>query len=138
MLNFLFRWGTHLYMSLFRSVHPSVHLSVVHHTSGTIHHLIIIFGTRVKWWYLQVSFALFWNFDFFVFRRVKVQKMAQNDKKICPLHFISQEPYVIWSSFMVHMCNRIISPGVLYIFINLLFCTLIFGVNSWVKEQKMV
>ena len=94
--------------------------------------------TCVKWWYLQVSFALFWNFDFFVFRRVKVQKMAQNDKKICPLHFISQEPYVIWSSFMVHMCNRIISPGVLYIFINLLFCTLIFGVNSWVKEQKMV
>ena len=94
--------------------------------------------TCVKWWYLQVSFALFWNFDFFVFRRVKVQKMAQNDKKICPLHFISQEPYVIWSSFMVHMCNRIIAPGVLYIFINLLFCTLIFGVNSWVKEQKMV
>ena len=69
-----FRWGTHLYMSLIPSVrssicpsiHPSirwsvcclsVHLSVglfvrrsvcpsvVHNISGTIHHLIIIFGT---------------------------------------------------------------------------------------------
>ena len=41
----VFRWGTHLYMSLFRpSVHLSVLLSVAHHISGTIHHLIIIFG----------------------------------------------------------------------------------------------
>ena len=39
----IFRWGTHLYMSLFLSVHPSV----VHHISGTIHHLIIIFGTHM-------------------------------------------------------------------------------------------
>ena len=52
-LKFLMRWGTHLYMSLFPSihlpvcpsVHPSVCPSVVQHISGTVHHLVIIFGT---------------------------------------------------------------------------------------------
>ena len=29
------------------SVRPSVHPSVAHHISGTIHHLIIIFGTHM-------------------------------------------------------------------------------------------
>ena len=29
------------------SVHLSVHLSVAHHISGTIHHLIVIFGTHM-------------------------------------------------------------------------------------------
>ena len=29
---------------------------------------------------------------------------------------ISQEPYIIWSWFVLHMCKRIISPGVFYIF----------------------
>ena len=36
-------------------------------------------------------------FEIFIFeavRRVKGQKIAQNDK-LCPLHFISQEPYII-------------------------------------------
>ena len=27
------------------SIRPSVHLSAMHHISGTVHHLIIIFGT---------------------------------------------------------------------------------------------
>ena len=47
----IFRWGTHLYMSPFLSVRPSicpsVHPSVVHHISGSIHHLIIIFGAHM-------------------------------------------------------------------------------------------
>ena len=45
---------------------------------------------------------------------------------------MSQEPYMIWSWFMVHICKRIISPGVSYIF----FQILVFGVNSGTKEQK--
>ena len=40
---------------------------------------------------------------FWVVRRLKGQKMAQNDKNFCLLHLIFQEPYIIWSSFMVHM-----------------------------------
>ena len=43
------RWGTHLFMSLFLSVRlsvcPFVCPSVVQHVSGTVHYLIIIFGT---------------------------------------------------------------------------------------------
>ena len=69
---------------------------------------------------------------FWVVKRVKGQKMTQNYKKLCPLQFISQEPYIIWSWFMVHMCKRIISLGVFYIF----FQILIFRVNSRVKKQK--
>ena len=46
--NEVFRWGTHLYMSLFLSVHPSIHPSVAHHISGTVDHLAIIFGTHMQ------------------------------------------------------------------------------------------
>ena len=63
--------------------------------------------------------GIFYFFKFFIFsivRRVKGLKIAHNDKKICLLHFISQEPYIIWSSFMVHMCKKIISLVVFYIF----------------------
>ena len=64
-------------------------------------------------------FLLFYFFKIFIFsvvRRVKEQKMTRNDKKLCLLHFISLEPYIIWSWFIVHMYKRIISPGVFYIF----------------------
>ena len=60
--------------------------------------------------------------------------MAQNDKKLCLLCLISQEPYVMLSSCMEHMCNRIISL-VFFVFFYSKF--LFFGVNSGVKGQKM-
>ena len=44
----------------------SVRLSVAHHISGTVHHVIIIFGTRVTWWFLQVFFFLFSQKKFFL------------------------------------------------------------------------
>ena len=48
LIQHFFRWGTHLYVSLFPSAHPSI-CPCVHHTHfwGTIHHLIIIFVTLV-------------------------------------------------------------------------------------------
>ena len=65
---YFFRWGTHLSMSLFPSVRlsirPSVRPSVAHHISGTVHHLIVIFDTLVKWWYLQAVLSVFLNFHF--------------------------------------------------------------------------
>ena len=62
-------------------------------------------------------FFIFLKLWFFRLRGSKAKKMAQNDKKLCLLCLISPEPYIIWSSFMVHMCNRIISSGVfLYLF----------------------
>ena len=86
-----------------------------------------------------ISPVIFFFFIFFkilifqVVRRVKGQKMAQNDKKLCLSCLIFQKPDIIWSSFMVHMCKRIISAGFLYIFLQML----IFGISSGVKGQKM-
>ena len=75
---------------------------------------------------------------FWVVRMVKGQKMAQNDKKNCPSHFISQEPYIIWSWFMVFMCKRIISPGIFYIFSKFWFSGSIVRKKSkkWPKITK--
>ena len=39
-------------------------LSVALHISRIMHHSIVIFGTHVKWWHLQVLFSFFQNFDF--------------------------------------------------------------------------
>ena len=64
-IEILLRWNTHLHMTLFPSVLPSygrlsiglsvrssvhqssVYPSVAHHISGTVHHVIMIFGTQV-------------------------------------------------------------------------------------------
>ena len=56
--------------------------------------------------------------------------MVQNDKKLCPLHSIYQEPYTIWFSFMVHMCKIIISLGVFHFFKSLIF-RLLRWVGRW-------
>ena len=78
----IFRWGTHLYMSLF----PSVCSSVAYHVSGTVDHVIIIFDTRVKCSHL-FKIMIFW-----VVRGVKGQKIAPNKKKeLHPSHIVSQE-----------------------------------------------
>ena len=63
---------------------------------------------------------------FWVHSWVKGQKKVQNDKKLCPLHSISEVPYIMWLSFMVHMC-----------FFSF-FQILIFPVVIGVKGQKMV
>ena len=39
---------------------------------------------------------------------VKWQKVTQSDKKLYLLLSLSQEPYIIWLSVMVHMCKMII------------------------------
>ena len=64
---------------------------------------------------------------FWVVMGLKQQKMVQNDKKILLLHTISQEPYIIWLSFMVHMCKMIISPGVFFSFSKFWFSRLLGG-----------
>ena len=53
-------------------------------------------------------FSKFWVF--WIVGRVKMTKTS-----VC-CGFISQEPYIIWSVFMVHICKRIISPSFFYIF----------------------
>ena len=87
----------------------------------------------VKWSYLQMFFSIFQNFNFLVWG-VKGQKTVQNDKIFCLSCFVSQEPYIIGLSFMVHMFKIIISSGIFFHF----FKILIFGVVGGVKGQKKV
>ena len=58
---------------------------------------------------------------------VKGQKTVQNDKKLCPLHSLSQKPYIMWLSFMVHICKMIISSGFFFILSKICFSGYIRG-----------
>ena len=79
--------------------------------------MIMIFGTLLQNDDISRTFFQFFKILIFgVVRRVKVQKMVQNDKKFCLSRIISQEPYIIWLSFMVHMHKMIISPSLCFIF----------------------
>ena len=125
----IIKWGTHLYMSLFLfvclSIHPSFHPSI-YQTPYLRNRNHNFWYTCVKWPYLQKFFSFLWNFVIWV-RSVNGQKMVQNDKKICLSHSISQEPYIIWLSFTVHMCKMIISPRVFFSFSKFWFFGLLGG-----------
>ena len=69
---------------------------------------------------------------FWVISGVKVQKMVPNDKTFC-LSLQSQESYIIWLSFVVHLCEMMISSGIFLFFQNFGFL----GCYE-VKGQKMV
>ena len=90
----------------------------------------------VKWWYLQVSFSFFSIFYFSGCLGKGGVKRAKN----CPQwqkHSVCWTSYLrnhtSWSWLMVHMCNRIIPPGIFLHFLQIL----IFRVSSGAKEQKM-
>ena len=59
----------------------------------------------------------------FSFSGSYVGKRAKNglrwQKNSCLLHLISQELYIIWLSFMVHLCKMMISPGVFFHFFKI-------------------
>ena len=75
---------------------------------------------------------------FQVARGVKEQKMVQNDKKIFLSCLVSQEPYIIWLSFMLHLRKMIISPGSFFIFLKFWFFGLLRGWKgkNWSKMTK--
>ena len=89
-------------------------------------------NTCAKWWCLRGFFHFFKILIFWVVSGVKVQKMAQNDKKLCLLHSISQEAYIIWSWFLVHVWNDDI-----FRYFFSFFQVVIFWDISGVKGQKM-
>ena len=94
-------------------------ISVTFHISGTIYHMIFIIVHMCK----MISpglFSIFSRFWFFGLLEGKRLKMSQNDRKLWPPHSISQEPYIIWLSFMDHMC-KMISPGIFFSFLNFAF-----------------
>ena len=66
--------------------------SVASNISETVDHMIFIYGTHVLKNNISRHFLHF--FQILIFRvnsGVKGQKMAQNDKKICLSHSLSQE-----------------------------------------------
>ena len=73
--------------------------------------------------------------------QIKQQIMVQNDKKLCPLHSISQERYIIGLSFMAHMCKMIISAGFFsFFFLKFSFFGLSVGkrAKNVPKSQKIL
>ena len=80
-------------------------------------------------------FLFFFNFKILIFWIViwvkgqnKWPKVTQNSLS----HFISQEPYIIWLSFMVNLCKMMIFPGLFSFF----FKVLIYLVFRWGQRAK--
>ena len=74
----------------------------------------------------------FQNFDF----SVKGQNVVQYEKRFCLLNSISQEPYIIWLSFVVDKCKMIISPGVCFHFFKILIFWFAGGINEQKRTQN--
>ena len=65
---------------------------------------MVIYGTQVKWWYLQVFFFIFpkfWFLDLVGGGGVKRQKMAHIDKKCCPSHLVFRAGIDNWDESWV-------------------------------------
>ena len=77
-------------------------VSIALHISGAIHHMLVLQGTHLFFFFHFLKILIFW-----VHKGIKGQKT----QKIV-LHSISQEPYIIWLSIMVRMCKMIISLSV--------------------------
>ena len=59
---------------------------------------------------------------------VKGQKTAQNDNKFCLSHSMSQELYIMWLWFLVHMCKMMISAANFFHFSKFWFLGFLRGV----------
>ena len=66
---------------------------------------------------------------------VKGQKWPKITKN-CVSHSISQEAYIIWLWFLVHMCKMMASPDTIFIFVKFWFFGLI-GYKKGKKSPKM-
>ena len=98
--------------------------SVALHISETIHHDCHLWYTYVKWHYLQFFFHFIKILIFQIVNGVKGQTITQNDKILWLSRCISQEPYIIWLSLMIHICKMITSPGIFFIFSKFWFSRL--------------
>ena len=72
---------------------------------------------------------------FWVVRRVKGQKMTENDIKNLS-HSMSQELYFIWLWFLVHMCKVMISPAFFFSFFFLFQNSDFSGFSKFINNAK--
>ena len=110
-------------------VHQTSYLR--NHTSYDFH----LWYAFVKWYISRCFFHFFKTLIFWVVMRVKGQKMVQNNKKFGPLCSISQKPYIIWLSFMVHKLKMIISQ-LFFQFFKILIFQVVRGCKSAKKGPK--
>ena len=92
------------------------------HIWVSIHHMIMFFCcTSLKWWFF-VFFIFFLIAILWVVRREEVKKVKNGPEwqKVMS-HFISQELYLIWLWFLVHICKMVISPTNFFIFSEVWF-----------------
>ena len=92
-----------------------------------------------EFWKAKIHFMI--NHIWFVrLCGVKGEKMTDNDRKFCPLHSMSQEPYIIWLSFLVHICKMVISPGVFFChFFKILILLIVCGVKGqWMTKNDKI
>ena len=95
---------------------------------------IVIYGIHVQNDNISRCFFQFFRISIFqVVRWLKGQKMVQNDKKFCLLHFISHELYIMWLSFIVCIRKIIISSGVLLIFPKFWFSG---SIGRWNSKKR--
>ena len=77
--------------------------------------------------YLVAFFTFSPNFNFWGQCCGKRGKMAQIDKKLCLLHSISQEAYIILLWFSVHLCKMMASPDAFICFFKILIFVVVRG-----------
>ena len=98
---------------------------------------IIWFSFMVLMFKMIISSGVFFIFSKFWFSGLLGGKRAKNSlkwQKICLSCSISQEPFLIWLSFVVQKCKVIISLGVF--FFNYYFKILIFGLLGGSKGKN--
>ena len=84
--------------------------------------MIMIFGALVYNYDISMCFFFCFFFCFFQFFKILIFQVVSGinslkwqKNSVCQC-FISQEPYIIWLSFIVHKCRMIISLGAIFIF----------------------
>ena len=125
----IFRWGTHLCMSVFPPVHSSVHhASYLRNCTSCDHNF---WYTCVKWWYHEVFFFIFFFILIFWAVRGKRTKNSPKWKK----NYFGHVPYPR-NSITYYDFGCTFAKWYFQVFFKF-FQNCYFSVFSEVKQQKM-
>ena len=106
-MNALFRFTFYIYIDIYYDLLFTV-----------IHNLFVWVGSR-KYYIQYIVFSSQYFPIFFIMLGGAPTSICHFfHLSICLLHTISQEPCVIWSQVLVHICKMMISPGGFLFFLN--------------------
>ena len=117
------KWPKMLKISVCRTLYFRNHISYYLHWWWTFLYKRIIPPDISLIFFKILIIRILWG-------EVKGQKMSRNDKKFSLSHAVSQEPYIIWLWFLVHMCKMISQQ------IFSFFKILVFGIFRGIKSKK--